>query len=165
MEHQYLAADLFLNGCNCAQAVVVAFSDITGLDAELAKKLSCGFGGGLGRQREVCGAISGMVMVLDLLYGYTDPGPEDCRKMENYALVQQLCGQFRQEAGSIICREILDNPPSDPAPSPRTAEYYATRPCTRLVMLAARILDDYIAAHPVLIINDRLFTCGEMHNA
>ena len=148
MEHQYLAADLFFNGCNCAQAVVVAFSDVTGLDAAFAKKLSCGFGGGLGRQREVCGAVSGMVMVLDLLYGYTDPGPEDCRKKENYALVQQLCSQFRQEAGSIICREILGNPPSDPAPSPRTAEYYATRPCTRLVMLAARILDDYIAEHP-----------------
>ena len=149
MEHQYLAADQFLNGCNCAQAIVAAFSDVTGLDADFAKKLSCGFGGGLGRQREVCGAVSGMIMVLDLLYGYTDPGPEDCHKKANYALVQQLCGQFRQEAGSIICRELLDNPPSDPAPSPRTAEYYATRPCTRLVMLAARILDDYITEHPI----------------
>ena len=149
MEHQYLAADLFLNGCNCAQAVVVAFSDVTGLDADFAKKLSCGFGGGLGRQREVCGAVSGMIMVLDLLYGYTEPGKDDCHKKAYYELVQQLCGQFRQEAGSIVCRELLNNPPSDPAPSPRTAEYYATRPCTRFVMLAARVLDDYIKEHPI----------------
>ena len=148
MEHQFLAAELFLNGCNCAQAVVVAFCDLTGLEHDFAKRMSCGFGGGVGRQREVCGAVSGMVMVLDMLYGYTDPGPGDCRKKAYYELVQQLCGQFRQETGSIICRELLDNPPSDPAPSPRTAEYYATRPCTRFVMQAARILDEYIAEHP-----------------
>ena len=149
MNHQFLAADLFLTGCNCAQAVVVAFCDLTGMDTDLAKKLSCGFGGGLGRQREVCGAVSGMVMVLDLLYGYTDPGENDCHKKAHYELVQSLCSKFRQEAGSIICRDILNNPPSDPAPSPRTAEYYATRPCTRMVMLAARILDKYIEEHPI----------------
>lgn len=149
MEHQFLAADLFLNGCNCAQAVVVAFCDLTGLDADYAKKLSCGFGGGLGRQREVCGAVSGMIMVLDLLYGYTEPGENDCHKKAYYGLVQELCSKFRNKTGSIICRELLDNPSSDPTPSPRTAEYYATRPCTRFVMTAARILDEYIAEHPV----------------
>ena len=149
MEHQFLAAELFLNGCNCAQAVVVAFCDLTGLEPDFAKRMSCGFGGGVGRQREVCGAVSGMVMVLDMLYGYTDPGPGDCHKKAYYELVQQLCGQFRQETGSIICRELLDYPPSDPAPSPRTAEYYATRPCTRFVMQAARILDEYTAEHPI----------------
>jgi len=149
MDHQFLAADLFLSGCNCAQAVFVAFGDLTGLEPELAKKLSCGFGGGLGRLREVCGAVSGMIMAADLLYGYTDPGEDDVNKKAHYALVQELARKFRQEAGSIICREILDNPPSDPTPCPRTAEYYATRPCTRLVMLAARILDEYIAEHPV----------------
>ena len=149
MDHQYSAADLFLSGCNCAQAVLVAFSDVTGLDDTLAKKLSCGFGGGIGRQREVCGAVSGMIMAADILYGYTDPGKNDADKKVYYALVQELCGKFRQEAGSIVCREILKNPPSDPHPSPRTAEYYATRPCTRMVMIAARILDEYIAEHPV----------------
>ena len=80
MEHQFLAAELFLNGCNCAQAVVVAFCDLTGLEPDFAKRMSCGFGGGGGRQREVCGAGSGMVMVLDMRYGYTDPGPGDCHK-------------------------------------------------------------------------------------
>lgn len=149
MEHQFLAAELFLNGCNCAQAVVVAFCDLTGLEPDFAKRMSCGFGGGVGRQREVCGAVSGMVMVLDMLYGYTDPGPGDCHKKAYYELVQQLCGQFRQETGSIICRELLDNPPSDPNPSPRTAQYYKDRPCAILVKTAAELMDDFIAAHPL----------------
>ena len=148
MDHSYLAADLFLSGCNCAQAVLVAFCDVTGLDPDFAKKFSSSFGGGLGRQREVCGAVSGMLMVAGLLYGYTDPGPEDADKKAHYQLVQTLCARFRQETGSIVCREILKNPPSDPNPTPRTAEYYKTRPCARMVMVAARILDDYISQHP-----------------
>ena len=149
MDHSLYAAELSMSGCNCAQAVLVAFGDVTGLEPEFAKKLSCGFGGGLGRLREVCGAVSGMIMTADLLYGYTDPGEDDIHKKEYYALVQELCGKFREETGSIICREILDNPPSDPAPSPRTAEYYAQRPCARMVMIAAKVLDDYIASHPI----------------
>ncbi len=149
MDHSILAADLFLSGCNCSQAVLVAFGDVAGLDPDTAKKISCSFGGGMGRMREVCGAVSGMLMVAGLLYGYTEPGENDTHKKEHYALVQELSGRFRQEAGSIICREILKNPPSDPNPSPRTAEYYKTRPCTRMVMLAARILDEYIADHPL----------------
>ena len=149
MEHQLTAAELFLTGCNCAQAVLVAFNDLTGLDADLAKKISCGFGGGVGRQREICGAVSGMIMAADLLYGYMDPGQEDIHKKAHYQLVQALCARFREETGSIICRDILKNPPSDPAPSPRTAEYYATRPCVRMVYTAAEILSRYIAEHPV----------------
>ena len=149
MDHSVQAAELFLGSCNCAQAVLAAFNDITGLDIDFAKRISCGFGGGMGRQREVCGAVSGMLMAAGLLYGYTDPGPEDLYKKEHYQLVQDLCGRFREEAGSIICRELLDNPPSDPTPSPRTAEYYAQRPCARFVMLAARILDEYIAERPL----------------
>jgi C_GCAxxG_C_C family probable redox protein len=103
----------------------------------------------MGRMREVCGAVSGMLMVAGLLYGYTDPGEEDCNKKEHYQLVQYLAGKFREEVGSIVCREILKNPPSDPNPSPRTAEYYAKRPCARMVMIAANILDEYIKEHPV----------------
>ena len=149
MDHQYLAADLFLNGSNCAQAVLLAFQDLTGLDPSLAARLSSPFGGGMGRQREVCGAVSGMLMVAGILYGYDDPGDGDCAKKAHYALVQALCGRFREEAGSIICRELLGNPPSDPVPSPRTAAYYQSRPCAKFVMLAARILDEYIAEHPL----------------
>ena len=149
MDHTFLAADLFLKDCNCAQAVLVAFEDVTGMDRTLAAKLSSSFGGGMGRMREVCGAVSGMLMVAGILYGYEDPGEGDCHKKAHYELVQELAGKFRAEVGSIICREILDNPPSDPTPSPRTAEYYATRPCARMVMTAAKILDEYIAEHPV----------------
>ena len=149
MNHEILAGDLFLKDCNCAQAVLLAFGDVTGLDPKLAAKLSSPFGGGMGRQREVCGAVSGMLMVAGILYGYADPSEEDAAKKAHYQLVQDLCARFREEAGSIICRDLLDNPPSDPNPSPRTAEYYASRPCARFVMLAARILDDYIESHPL----------------
>ena len=149
MDHSMKAAELFLSGSNCAQAVVVAFCDVTGLDEEFAAKLSASFGGGMGRMREVCGAVSGMLMVAGLLYGYTDPGEKDVNKKEHYKLVQELAGRFREEIGSIVCREILKNPPTDPNPTPRTAEFYRTRPCARMVMTAARILDEYIAEHPV----------------
>lgn len=148
MNHQKQAAELFLSGSNCAQAVLVAFCDVTGLAPDFAAKLSSGFGGGVSRMREICGAVSGMVIVADLLYGYTRPGEGDEAKREHYHRIQALCEQFREEAGSIVCREILKNPPSDPNPSPRTTEYYKVRPCARMVMLAARILDDYIQAHP-----------------
>ena len=148
MDHSTQAAELFLSGSNCAQAVFVAFCDVTGLESEFAARMSCSFGGGMGRLREVCGAVSGMLMVAGLLYGYSDPGPGDQAKKAHYQLVQQLAGRFREEVGSIVCREILKNPSSDPTPSPRTAEYYKTRPCARMVMTAARILDEYIAEHP-----------------
>lgn len=150
MDHTYHAAELFLNGSNCAQAIVVAFCDVTGLDETFAAKMSASFGGGMGRMREVCGAVSGMLMVLGLLYGYDDPGENDIRKKEHYKLVQELAGKFREEVGSIVCREILKNPPSDPNPTPRTAEFYKQRPCAQMVMTAARILDAYIDSHPIL---------------
>ena len=147
MDRGMKAAELFLNGYNCAQAVAVAFSDLTGLDEKFSAKLASSFGGGMGRMREVCGAVSGMLLVLGLLYGYDTPG-DDAGKKEQYAVVQQLSGKFREQVGSIVCREILKNPPSDPNPSPRTAEYYAKRPCARMVLTAAAILEDYIKEHP-----------------
>ena len=148
MDRAEYAAQLFLKGYNCAQAVAVAFSDLTGLTPELSAKMASSFGGGMGRMREVCGAVSGMLMVTSLLYGYDDP--EDAQgKKELYKLVQSLAEQFRQQNGSIICRELLNNPPSDPHPSTRTAEYYRQRPCAGMVFAAAEILDAYIAEHPV----------------
>lgn len=148
MDHTYQAAQLFLDGYNCAQAITVAFSDVTGLDEKLSARLASSFGGGMGRMREVCGAVSGMLMVAGVLYGY-DANDDDASKKGHYTLVQELAARFREEVGSIICRELLKNPPSDPAPTPRTAEFYQKRPCARFVMLAARILDDYIAEHPL----------------
>ena len=148
MDREYRAAELFAEGYNCAQAVIMVFSDIIGMDEKQCAKLSSSFGGGMGRQREVCGAVSGMLMVAGLLYGYD--GPEEGQiKKEHYARVQQLCEQFRNEVGSIICREILKNPPSDPNPTPRTAEFYQQRPCAHMVTLAVQIMEQYISEHPV----------------
>ena len=148
MDHGMYAAELFLGGYNCAQAVAVAFCDKTGLKPEYAAKMTSSFGGGMGRMREVCGAVSGMLLVLGLLYGYDTPG-DDVSKKAQYALVQELAGKFREEVGSIVCREILKNPPSDPNPTPRTEEFYKMRPCARMVMLAAQLLEEYIAEHPL----------------
>ena len=148
MDHSEYAAELFLKGYNCAQAVAVAFCDVTGLDADFTARMASSFGGGMGRMREVCGAVSGMLMVAGLLYGYDTPG-DDVSKKKHYTLVQTLSGKFREEVGSIVCREILKNPPSDPNPTPRTAEFYKIRPCARMVSLAARILDEYIAENPL----------------
>ncbi|MBO5892482.1 MAG: C_GCAxxG_C_C family protein [Oscillospiraceae bacterium] len=148
MDHSTYAAELFCKDYNCAQAIMVAFCDVTGLEPAMAARISSSFGGGMGRMREVCGAVSGMLMVAGYLYGYDTPG-DDKVKMEHYQLVQELAGKFREEMGSIICRELMKNPPSDPNPTPRTPEFYKTRPCARMVALAAQILDEYIAEHPV----------------
>ena len=148
MDHSYIAAELFVEGYNCAQAVAVAFSDVTGMDKKEAAKIAAPFGGGMGRMREVCGAVSGMFMVLGALYGYDNSDADD-KKKALYKQVQELAEQFRAENSSIICREILKNPPSDPNPSPRTAEYYAKRPCAKMVMTAARLMDEFIAKHPL----------------
>lgn len=142
------AAELFLNGYNCAQAVAVAFCDLTGMEDKMTAKLASSFGGGMGRMREVCGAVSGMLMVAGLLYGY-DACDDDESKKAHYTLVQELAGRFREQTGSIVCREILKNPPTDPAPTPRTEAYYRQRPCARMVYLATQILDTYIAEHPL----------------
>ena len=148
MDHSIKAEELFIGGCNCAQAVVLAFSDLTGLDKTTSMKLASSFGGGIGRLREVCGAVSGMFMVLGMLYGY-DENDTDVQKKQLYKDVQALAVKFREECGSIICREILKNPPSDPNPTPRTAEFYAQRPCARMVMTAAKLMDAFIAEHPI----------------
>ena len=144
MDHGIKAAELFLSGYNCAQAVAVAFCDVTGLPEQQAAKMASAFGGGMGRMREVCGAVSGMLLVLGTLDGYDTPG-DDGAKKRLYSQVQELAKEFQAENGSIICREILKNPPADPNPTPRTAEFYARRPCAKMVLTAARLLDKYLA--------------------
>ena len=148
MNHVDKASKMFYDGYNCAQAVAVAFCDVTGLDEKTTAKMVSPFGGGMGRLREVCGAVSGMLFVLGCLYGY-DESTDDEAKKQTYEQVQELAKAFQAQNGSIICREILKNPPTDPNPFPRTEEYYATRPCVRMVATAAKLMDDFIAAHPL----------------
>ena len=149
MNHVERAVELFVEGYNCAQAVAAAFGDLTGLDEKTAAKMASCFGGGMGRMREVCGAVSGMLMVAGVLYGYDDP-KATTEKRELYAQVQAMAGQFREELGSIVCRDLLKNPPSDPNPTPRTEQFYKDRPCARMVATAARIMDEFIESHPIV---------------
>jgi len=142
------AVENFKAGYNCAQAVAVSFCDVTGLDEKTTARMVSSFGGGMGRMREVCGAVSGMLFVLGYLYGYDQPG-DDVSKKELYGSVQALAGQFREKSGSIICREILKNPPSDPCPTPRNEEFYQKRPCARLVYNAAEAMAVYLKEHPL----------------
>ena len=143
------AEALFLEGYNCAQAVVIAFEDIHGLDRATAAKLASSFGGGMARLREVCGSVSGMFMVAGLLYGYDDPKAKD-EKAEHYARIQKLAADFTAENGSIVCRELLglNEKKQVPTPEERTAEYYKKRPCKTLIGMAAEIMDAYIKEYP-----------------
>ena len=147
MDRKELALKLHHSKFNCCQSVACAFCHVMGQDAESTFKQAEAFGFGMGCM-ETCGAVSGMALVAGLLYGYDGTEGDDA-KMAHYALVQELCGKFRDQAGSIVCRELLDNPPSDPKPTPRTEEFYKLRPCAKCVYLAAEILDAYMAANPV----------------
>ena len=126
MSHSEKAVALFKSGYNCAQAVFVAFSDVTGLDEKTALMLSSSFGGGMGRMREVCGAVSGMFMVAGQLYGYASP-TDNVAKKEHYALIQRMAAKFREENGSIICRELLGIDSDGATPTKRTDEFYKKR--------------------------------------
>ena len=133
-----------LAGMNCAQAVLCAVADRCGLDRETALKLASGFGGGIARQREVCGAITGMCMAADLIRGPVE-GSDKAAKDEHYAFIRGLCDAFREETGSIVCRELLGLAPKQadpPVSEARTAAYYKKRPCAELVALAAKILSE-----------------------
>ena len=140
------AMQLFKEGYNCSQAVVLAFEDLYDMDRETAAKFSSAFGGGLSRLREVCGSVSGMCMVAGLLYGYADPKDKEA-KTEHYKRIQELAGEFAKKNRSIVCRELLGLAPGTKqtyVPEDRTEEYYKKRPCMELVGTAAAILETYI---------------------
>lgn len=144
-EREEKAVEYFMAGYNCCQSVVLAFSDVIGIDEESLKKISSGFGGGVGRMREVCGAVSGMVMAAGFLKPAGDPSDHAARTA-NYALVQNLAAGFRERKGSIICRELLSLRQADtsPEPSERTAAYYHSRPCASCVATAARLVAELL---------------------
>jgi len=142
------AVDNFMAGYGCCQSVVAAFADLYGLDDTMAKKIAAGFGGGVGRLRMMCGAVTGIVMLVGLDCGQTE-GSDSAGKSACYKVVQELLAQSEAENGSLICAEILGLKGHDKAhcsyvASPRTAEYYKTRPCAAKVESAARIFANYL---------------------
>ena len=145
-----IAEENFLRGYNCTQAVVLAFSDLHGMDEKTAARLSSSFGAGMGRLREVCGTVSGMFLVAGMLYGYEEPKDYQGKK-EHYERIQQLARAFEEQNGSIVCRELLglNKKKDEPAPEQRTEEYYKKRPCGKLVHMAAAIMEEYIKEHPL----------------
>lgn len=147
--HGEKAKQLFMEGYNCSQAVLGAFCKECGIDFETAMKMASSFGGGMGRLREVCGAVSGMFMVAGLIYGYDDPKGQ-AEKKAHYERIQQLAEEFRKENGSIVCRELLGlvEKKSEPTPEVRSAEYYQKRPCPEMVKMAAEIMEQYISNNP-----------------
>lgn len=145
-EYSKQAGELFAAGYNCSQAVLLTFAEELGMSFDMAARLSSSFGGGMGRMREVCGAVSGMFMVTGLFCGYADPEAHN-EKTEHYKRIQQLASRFKEYTGSIICRELLglDHKGADNhVPEKRTAEYYKKRPCRELVETAARITAEYL---------------------
>lgn len=140
--HRETAKAYFLQGYNCAQSVLLAFHEELGLEKEMAARLASSFGGGMGRLREVCGAVSGMLLAAGLLYGYSDPKDMEGKKAQ-YERVQRLAHEFSERNGSIVCRELLglDHHADTPAPSARTQAYYKKRPCAELVADAAELLE------------------------
>ena len=143
------AMELFREGYNCSQAVLLAFEDKYNIDRNTALMISSSFGGGMGRLREVCGAVSGMFMVTGLIYGYNEADDNEGKK-ELYKIIQLLAKEFESRIGSIICRELLGLGSGKDAPIPekRTDEYYKKRPCVELVGIAAAIMEQYITENP-----------------
>jgi C_GCAxxG_C_C family probable redox protein len=136
-----LAVEYFKTGLNCCQSVVLAFKKETGIDEDVLKKLSIGFGGGLGRQRLTCGAVAGMCMVISAIKS------DGNDKLAVYSLIQSACKEFKEQTGSLICGELLDEKTAadkEPKPEARTENYYKKRPCSEMCRLAAEIADKYV---------------------
>ncbi len=146
------AMDLFYEGYNCSQSVFLAFADQYHMDKETAARISSPFGGGMGRLREVCGTVSGMFLVLGMIYGYDRPGDYE-GKARLYERVQELARRFEEQNGSIVCRELLglSQKREEPVPEKRTPEYYKKRPCPQLAAMAAGILEEYLKEQEKLL--------------
>ena len=142
MDRSALAEQYFKQGYNCSQAVALAFSDLVNLSEEELLKVSIPFGGGFGRLRYVCGALSGAGIIIGLLFS------NDFDKAKIYNMIQEVSAIFEKKLGSVLCRDLLSNSnlkvEIKGAPEERTKEYYEKRPCSEIVRIAAQILDDYI---------------------
>ena len=140
------AVALFKEGYNCSQSVVAAFADMYGFTSEQALRMSASFGGGIGRMRETCGAACGLFLLAGLETGAIE-GADREGKAANYALVQKLAEEFKQRNGALKCADLLGLSKKEPVistPEARTPQYYAKRPCVKMVEEAARIWCEYL---------------------
>lgn len=140
------AKEYFLSGYNCAQAVALAFGDMIGMNSDTIARLTSGYGGGIGRMREVCGSVIGAAFVLSVLKGYSDPSDNDSKKAL-YEIIQKVGNEFKNQNGSVVCRELLGLESKgfdSPTPSERTPKYYKKRPCHELVKCSADILEQVL---------------------
>lgn len=141
MTHAEKARALFLSGCSCSQAVLGAYCEELGLTMDTALRLASSFGGGIGGSRELCGAVSGMLMVAGLKWGYADVGNLPL-KTAHYARTRELLEGFKAAHGTTVCRELLVHLSElKKDPSARTEQYYRERPCARFVEMAAQLIE------------------------
>ena len=152
MSRSERAKEKFLQGYACSQAVALAFCDVMGADEASVSKIMLPFGGGLGRLRLTCGAVSGMAAVVGMVFADAENSPENKKKV--YAIVQELCAKFQAETGSLICSELLSGMkvPVEVGgvAEARTAEYYRKRSCADMVALAAQIVEEYLQEQGIL---------------
>ncbi len=142
-----MARELFLKGYGCSQAIFGAFAEDIGFDLNTALKIASGFGGGMGRMREVCGTLTGAFMVIGYLYGFDEPS--DKKKGEVYSRIREISDKFKEKNETIICRQLLENVKTTKGAEPeaRTDDYYKRRPCLAHVEFTAELLEDYINTH------------------
>ncbi len=156
-QHQDRALALFEGGCQCAQSVLVALCDETGLSEDEALALSASFGGGIGRMRETCGALCGLLIALGATLGHFPQG-DGAAKDRHYRLTQYAAARFKEKCGSVYCYELLGIPHAVqlPASMPRNEKFYHERPCINAVLSAVAVFDEIIAAHRDVTLEDRI---------
>lgn len=146
MERAKKAEQYFLDGYACSQAVVLAFSDLVNVDKEELLKLSLPLGGGLGRLRLTCGAVTGMAVIAGLLFSKTEPSEES--KIQAYSIIQELVKRFEELRGTINCKELLEKASLEVEvggkPEERNDKYYKKRPCAKIVYQASLVLEEYL---------------------
>ena len=148
-----IAKNYFLSGYNCAQSVVLAFKEEVGMDETTLLKVASSFGGGLGRLRLTCGAVSGVAVIIGLIFAESENSPEN--KIQTYAITRELCERFQNENGSLICADLLTGANVQVTvggdAEKRTDAYYKKRPCADIVYSAAEILENYLKEKGIIV--------------
>jgi C_GCAxxG_C_C family probable redox protein len=139
------AAQYHEDGYGCAQAVLATYADDFGLDEGHALRLATGFGSGMGRMCEVCGALAGAFMVIGLKHGKekTDGTRYGTETETTYRLVSQLANQFKERNGSIYCRELIGHNLMDPDERAKVIELGLFKTtCRKCILDAVDLLEE-----------------------